>query len=194
MESAMPTRLSSTKRAVSFSRSFLVMSGVAALMAFATVGVAAFSLIAYSLPTPVVLFATGLGGLSLLGWRRKRRDLLIKAPDLSGHPRNVGRPNLSTRFETVRYINKIVSSRSQHRTIPVQAIAEALVAEGYTSLDKQAKALGLGRSTAWTIIKKKHKLGRLNAKTTHSILANPDTPASVRAVIRQYEAQNLVIE
>ena len=137
----MPTRLSSTKRAVSFNRSFLVMSGVAALIAFATVGVAA------SPPTPVVLFAIGLGGLSLLGWRRKRRDLLIKAPDLSGHPRNVGRSNLSTRFETVRYINKIESSRSQHRTIPVQAIAEALVAEGYTSLDKQAKALGLGVPT-----------------------------------------------
>ena len=44
------------------------MSGVAAFFAFATVGVAAFSLIAYSPPTPVVLFATGLGGLSLLGW------------------------------------------------------------------------------------------------------------------------------
>jgi hypothetical protein len=121
-------------------------------------------------------------------------DLLIKPPDLPGHPRNVGRSSLSTRLETVRYINEIKSSRSRHRTIPVQAIAEALVAEGYTSLDKQAKALGLGRSTAWTIIKKKHKLGRLNAKTTHSILANPDTPASVRAVIQQYVAKDLVIE
>ena len=66
------------------------------------------------------------------------------------------------------------------------------MAEGYTSLDKQAKALGLHRSTAWTIIKNKHKLGRLNAKTTQSILANSDTPASVRAVIQQYLAQDLV--
>jgi hypothetical protein len=66
-----------------------------------------------------------------------------------------------------------------------------LVAAGYISLDKQAKALGLRRSTAWTIIKKKHKLGRLNAKTTQSILANPGTPASVRAVIQQYVAQDL---
>ena len=66
------------------------------------------------------------------------------------------------------------------------------MAEGYTSLDNQAKALGLGRSTAWTIIRKKHKLGHLNAKTTESILANPDTPALVRAVIQQYLAQDLV--
>ena len=92
---------------------------------------------------------------------------------------------MSTPFFSIKRV-------SQFRAIPVQAIAEALVAEGYTSLDKQAKALGLGRSTAWTIIKKKHKLGRLNAKTTQSILANPDTPASVRAVIQQYLAQDLV--
>ena len=67
-----------------------------------------------------------------------------------------------------------------------------MVATGYTSLDNQAKALGIHRATAWTIIKKKHKLGRLNAKTAQSILANPGTPASVRAVIRQYVAQDLV--
>jgi hypothetical protein len=72
-EFAMSTPPSSIKRAVSSKRSFLVMSGVATLIAFATVGVAAFSLIAYSPPTALVLFATGLGGLSLLGWRRKRR-------------------------------------------------------------------------------------------------------------------------
>ena len=69
----MSTRPSSIKRAVSFNRSFLVMNGVATLIAFATVVVNAHSLIAYSPPTALVLFATGLGGLTLLGWRRKRR-------------------------------------------------------------------------------------------------------------------------
>jgi hypothetical protein len=71
----------------------------------------------------------------------------------------------------------------------IQDIAAALVASGYTSLDKQAKALGVHRSTAWTIVKTKHKLGRLSAKTTARILANPETPPSVRAVIRQYLAE-----
>jgi len=69
----MSTRPSSIKRAVSFSHSVLVMSGIATLIAFATVGLNAHSLIAYLPPTALVLFATGLGGLSLLGWRRKRR-------------------------------------------------------------------------------------------------------------------------
>ena len=37
-------------------------------------------------------------------------------------------------------------------------ISEALIASGYTSLDEQAEALGLRRSTTWTITKNKHKL------------------------------------
>ena len=69
----MSTRSPSIKRVVSFNRSFLVMSGVATLIAFATVGVNARSLIAYLPPTALVLFAAGLGGLTLLGLPRKRR-------------------------------------------------------------------------------------------------------------------------
>jgi hypothetical protein len=96
------------------------------------------------------------------------------------------RASLSVRLETVRYLNEISPSSGLRRTTPIQQVADALVAAGYTSLDAQAKALGLNRSTAWTIIKTKHKLGRLNANTTKRILANPDTPPSVRAVIQKY--------
>ena len=69
------------------------------------------------------------------------------------------------------------------------SISEALIASGYTSLDEQAKALGLRRSTTWTIIKKKHKLGRLSAKTIDRILTNPQTPAAVRTAVQQYAVQ-----
>jgi len=72
----------------------------------------------------------------------------------------------------------------ERRKIPIQLVAEALVKAGYTSLDAQAKALGLHRSTTWTIMKTKHKLGYLNNKTVRCILANPDTPVSVRVVIQ----------
>lgn len=65
-------------------------------------------------------------------------------------------------------------------------ISEALIASGYTSLDKQAKALGVHRSTAWVIIKNKHKLGRLSAKTAYRILNNPQTPPAVRTIVEQY--------
>ena len=73
--------------------------------------------------------------------------------------------------------------------IGLQHISMALIACGYTSLDQQAKALGIHRSTAWTIINTKHKLGRLSAKTTSRILANPQTPSPVRAVVLQYMAE-----
>jgi hypothetical protein len=69
------------------------------------------------------------------------------------------------------------------------SISEALIASGYTSLDEQAKALGLRRSTTWTIIKKKHKLGRLSTKTTDRILTNAQTPAAVRTVVKHYVAK-----
>ena len=68
----------------------------------------------------------------------------------------------------------------------IQDITRALTLSGYTSLDQQAKALGLHRSTAWTIIKNKHKLGRLSAKTIERIIANPETPPLVLTVIQEY--------
>lgn len=69
------------------------------------------------------------------------------------------------------------------------SISEALIASGYTSLDEQAEALGLHRSTTWTIVKKKHKLGRLSTKTIDRILTNPETPAAVRTVVQHYAVQ-----
>ena len=71
----------------------------------------------------------------------------------------------------------------------IQQLREALIVSGYTTLGQQAKALGVSRSTAWTIIKTRHKLGRLNTKTTQRILRNPETPPSVRTVIERYLAE-----
>ena len=71
-------------------------------------------------------------------------------------------------------------------------ISGALISSGCLTLDQQAKALGLGRSTAWNIIKNKHKLGRLSAKTIERILTNPKTPPTVRAVVQQYVAERSV--
>jgi len=108
-----------------------------------------------------------------------------KPPERIERPRNSRRPSLSVRLETVRYLN----TSSARRTIPVQDIADALIKAGYKSLDEQAKALGIHRATAWTIIKKKHKLGRLNPDTTNRMLANCELPPSVRIVIEQFLAE-----
>ena len=76
--------------------------------------------------------------------------------------------------------------QNRNYAIRLQDISEALTKSGYTKLDQQAKALGLCRSTAWTIMKTKHKLGRLSFKTTNSMLANPETPPAVRALVEKY--------
>jgi predicted DNA-binding transcriptional regulator AlpA len=78
------------------------------------------------------------------------------------------------------------SDKTPLYAIELGRISQALISSGYTSLDEQAKALGVHRSTAWMIIKNKHKLGRLSAKTIDRILSNPQTPPPVRMVIRQY--------
>jgi hypothetical protein len=78
---------------------------------------------------------------------------------------------------------------NRNYAIRLQDISEALTESGYTKLDQQAKALGINRSTAWTIVKTKHKLGRLSTKTTKRILANPVTPPAVLSVIQEYLAE-----
>jgi hypothetical protein len=66
----------------------------------------------------------------------------------------------------------------------LQRLAAELAAAGYDTLDEQAKALGIHRSTAWTIVTCKHKLGRLNIKTRNKMLNNPHLPPGVRAILQ----------
>jgi predicted DNA-binding transcriptional regulator AlpA len=77
-------------------------------------------------------------------------------------------------------------------TIELRRISEALIADGCVTLDEQAKALGLGRSTVWNIIRNKHKLGRLSAKTINRILTNSETPPTVRAIVERYKSERSV--
>jgi len=100
---------------------------------------------------------------------------------------NNGAKSLTARLEAIRSEEQL---HSRGRKIPIQLIADALIRAGYFSLDEQAKALGLNRSTAWTIMKARHKLGHLNNKTVRSILANPNTPVSVRVIIRTMLSRN----
>ena len=90
------------------------------------------------------------------------------------------------RAELVEVEASMGSDKIPNDLIELGRISEALISSGYTSLDKQAKALGVHRSTAWVIIKNKHKLGRLSAKTVYRILGNPQTPPAVRTVVQQY--------
>jgi hypothetical protein len=107
----------------------------------------------------------------------------------------IGNPLSGKRLETIRFSNAETPSSRSHRkhTTNIQHIVGALLAAGYTTLDAQAQALGVHRATAWTIIRKKHKLDRLNTNTTNRMLRNPELPQCVRAVIEQYVAERPVL-
>ena len=94
--------------------------------------------------------------------------------------------SLAARLEKIRDLEAINSRR---RKVPIHLIADALIKGGYTSLDEQAKALGIHRATTWTIMRNKHKLGYLNAKTTERMLANPELPQCIRDVLQRYVAE-----
>ena len=68
----------------------------------------------------------------------------------------------------------------------IREIGDALIAEGYLTLDEQAGALGLGRSTTWTILKRTYKTSGLSAGIINRMLAAPRLPALVRAGILEY--------
>jgi hypothetical protein len=68
----------------------------------------------------------------------------------------------------------------------IREIGDALIALGYLALDEQAKALGLVRSTAWTILQANHKSSGLSATVINRMLAAPHLPPVVRAIILEY--------
>ena len=68
-------------------------------------------------------------------------------------------------------------------------IRDALVAEGCASLDDQAAALGLSRSTTWTIVSGSHKGSGLSATILTRMLSAPRLQPGVRKKILEYIAE-----
>ena len=68
----------------------------------------------------------------------------------------------------------------------IRQVGDALVDAGYVSLDEQAKALGLSRSTTWTILRASHKNSGLSAGIINRMLSTPDLPAVVRLKLYEY--------
>ena len=73
-----------------------------------------------------------------------------------------------------------------HQSSKIRELRNALVADGLRTLDEQAQALGLSRSTAWTILKGTHKASGLSAMVINRILAAPQLPRLARVKILEY--------
>ena len=65
----------------------------------------------------------------------------------------------------------------------IRELGDALVLEGFLTLDEQADLLGLCRSTTWTILRGRHKSSGLTANIINRMLTAPRLPPLVRAKI-----------
>lgn len=71
-------------------------------------------------------------------------------------------------------------------SIKIRELRDALIAAGYLSLDAQAHALGLPRSTTWSVLQANHKKTGISAAIIKRMLDQPGLPSSVRAKILEY--------
>jgi hypothetical protein len=71
----------------------------------------------------------------------------------------------------------------------IREIKDALIASGYYSLDAQARALGLSRSTAWTIFRGQHKASGLSTSILLAMLSEPCLPLAVRQTVMDYVSE-----
>ena len=73
----------------------------------------------------------------------------------------------------------------------IREIGAALISAGFVSLDQQAGALGLCRSTTWTILQAEHKNSGLSATVVNRMLGSPRLPGPVRAKVIEYVREKL---
>ena len=78
------------------------------------------------------------------------------------------------------------TTNSPRQSSKIRELAEAVKSAGFLTLDEQAKALGLSRSTAWTIRKASHKASGLSASIINRMLAAPELPSHARTKILEY--------
>ena len=88
-------------------------------------------------------------------------------------------------------MRSIASSAKMKQSEKIAELREALVKAGSHSLDAQAAALNLSRSTAWAVLRGNHKASGLSAKIVRRMLASPQLPAEVRMRLREYVEEKL---
>jgi hypothetical protein len=79
-----------------------------------------------------------------------------------------------------------VARMKDRQTRKIRQIREGLIAEGFRTLDEQAKVLGISRSTTWTVLRGEHKSSGLSVTIINRMLAARRLPPSVRAILVEY--------
>jgi len=74
----------------------------------------------------------------------------------------------------------------------IASLRDALVRNGYGTLQKQAAVLGISRSSAWYLLNGDYKGSGLSASTIKRILSSSTLPDEARQVIEEYVEERLV--
>ena len=111
----------------------------------------------------------------------------------------MARPRVSVHDNAVVYVAKAkqnltfspapsstIAEARARQSAKIKELGIALTRAGLVTLDEQARALGLSRSTMWTILKASHKGSGLSAATIDRMLSAPELPVTVSAVILEY--------
>ena len=93
-------------------------------------------------------------------------------------------PRRQTTFNAPRGV--AIAAMKARQSAKIQEFAHTLLRAGLVGLDDQARALGLSRSTAWTIISAAHKSTGISPAIIDRMLASPSLPSSLRAKIIEY--------
>jgi len=80
----------------------------------------------------------------------------------------------------------VLSEMKARQSAKIRELGQALIDAGLRTLDAQADALGLRRSTAWTILKTCHKGSGLSAAIIERMLGSSKLPPRARATIMEY--------
>jgi hypothetical protein len=102
---------------------------------------------------------------------------------------SVKSPSVATtsgRLSSQRGCDREIAKMKDQQSRKIRELKATLVASGFVTLDEQARALGLCRSSAWSILKGNHKNSGLSATTIHCLLRAPELPAAARAIILEY--------
>lgn len=79
-----------------------------------------------------------------------------------------------------------IADMKARQAAKISEIGEALMSVGLVTLDAQANALGLPRSTTWAILTAEHKGYGISAKIISRMLNSEQLPRLVRAKIMEY--------
>jgi hypothetical protein len=85
----------------------------------------------------------------------------------------------------------VVAEMKARQAAKIRELGHALVDAGFLMLDEQSKALGLARSTTWTVLRASHKGSGLSAAIIKRMLLSPQLPPLARRKILEYTTDKL---